>query len=164
MNEGKKAQASVMELLMRALLRKRVGGTGPGGKPIHRRSRNGVAPGKWSGDDPRGSSVRAILAAGMYSRVRSGTRTGTPVHVRNWKALGHMKRAARKIPVTALNGVPSHIQMALMNHSGFDNVWDLGQANLARILDTPGVGPKMAGKIRLALLARNVPVTWKVAG
>lgn len=161
MNEEQvKAQASIMGRLLQALARK----ASMGAVRRHRPRGQATAPGMHSGDDPRGSSVRAILSAGMYSRVRSSTRTGTTRHFRNWKALGLMRRQAQRIPVTALNGVPAGILVTLQDHSGIKNVWDLAQAPIDRILDTPGVGPKMANKIRAALLALSVPVAWKPIG
>jgi len=109
-----------------------------------------------------GTSVRALLTQGMYGRVRSGIRTGTPAHCVRWQQEAELARAARLTPVTALSGVPSHILLALQNHSGIKNVWDLGHATLDRLLDTPGVGPKRLNQIHAALTARSVPVTWKL--
>lgn len=157
MNEEMKVQATVMQRLMEALVRK----ARTGAVRRHRPRGQATAPGRHSGDDPRGGSVRSILSHGMYSRVRSSTRTGMPPHVRNWRTLSLMRRQAQKIPVTALPGVPAGILSALETHAGFKNVWDLAQAPIDRVLDTPGVGPKMANKVRVALLSRSVPVAWK---
>jgi hypothetical protein len=103
-----------------------------------------------------------------FSRVRSGVRTGTTSHFREWMAALGIRSALQGMKLDDLADSPQTGRVAstlaiIRVNSRIKSVWDLSQASVEQLLSIPQIGPARLAEIETYLKGRNVPLKWTAA-
>lgn len=112
--------------------------------------------------------IRHGASSRPFSRVRSGTPTGTTSHFRQWMLDLQAHSALQRLKLDALAdaaATPGTVAQAfaLLYLGKYKSVAAVQRATIEQLLAVPGIGLKRLEAVEKYLTDRNVPLAWTAA-